>query len=92
MELRDRIARIPINVTPDGMDRAARIRVPQHACEGKPLKRLMSIFGDSHRPQGLFSAKGAVFTLAWGSAPGTRKSKTASAESAIHSGAFPVHH
>ena len=39
-----------------------------------------------------FSAKGAVFTLAWGSAPGSRKCKTASAtasaESAIHSRAF----
>jgi len=38
----------------------------------------------------VFSAKGAVFTLAWGNAPGSRKCKTASAESAIYSGAFSV--
>ena len=31
------------------------------------------------------SAKGAAFIAAWGSAPGRRKCKTASAESAIHS-------
>ena len=37
-----------------------------------------------------FSAKGAVLSLAWGSAPGSRKRKTASAESAIHPGAFSV--
>jgi len=40
----------------------------------------------------VFSAKGAVFTLAWGSAPGNRKYKTASAESAIQSRAFSVHY
>src|SRR2546425_13346398 len=39
----------------------------------------------------VLSAKGAVFPLAGGSAPGSRKCKTASAESAIHSRAFSVH-
>ena len=40
----------------------------------------------------VFSAKGAVFTVAWGSAPGSRKCKPASAESAIQSRAFSVHY
>jgi len=36
----------------------------------------------------VFSAKGAAFITAWGSVPGIRKCESASAESAIHSGAF----
>jgi len=39
----------------------------------------------SFYPYKTVSAKGATFTLAWGSAPGSRKRKSASAESAIHS-------
>jgi very-short-patch-repair endonuclease len=40
----------------------------------------------------LFSAEGAPFIAAWGSAPGNCTCEGSSAESAIHSDAFSVHH
>jgi hypothetical protein len=36
----------------------------------------------------VFSAKGAIFILAWGNVPGVRAIPNASAESAIHSDAL----
>ena len=38
----------------------------------------------------MFSAEGAAFIAAWGSAPGTCTCEAASAESAIHSGALSI--
>jgi len=50
------------------------------------------ISSDDHNPKGqyVFSAKGAAFIAAWGSAPGSRTCENASAESAIHSGALSI--